>query len=190
MNKGAIFAVGTVFGIALAVAGTFAVPAVHQHLSKSAQPYAGQQARRVSSLSAGDIAALEKGEGWGLAKPAELNGYPGPAHVLEFADQLDLDGEQKQGIQAAFEAMQTEAVELGKALVAAETALDEAFRSGKITRDVLDDRLKAAGEIRSALRAVHLNAHLRITPLLSDGQIQKYAALRGYGSGHDGHAGH
>jgi hypothetical protein len=57
-------------------------------------PYAGQQHRPIKALSAADVEALENGQGWGLAKPAELNGYPGPLHVLELADELQLTEEQ------------------------------------------------------------------------------------------------
>jgi hypothetical protein len=57
---------------------------------KPAAPYAGQQARAIKSFSDDDIAALRKGEGAGMAKVAELNGYPGPAHVLQLANQLGL----------------------------------------------------------------------------------------------------
>jgi hypothetical protein len=39
-------------------------------------PYAGQQARQVQAPSDEDIKALR--EGMGMAKAAELNGYPGP----------------------------------------------------------------------------------------------------------------
>jgi hypothetical protein len=46
-------------------------------------PYAGQQARSIKALSDEEIAALRKGEGMGMAKAAELNGYPGPVHVLQ-----------------------------------------------------------------------------------------------------------
>jgi hypothetical protein len=48
-----------------------------------AMPYAGQDARDIKSLSAEDIAELRRGGGWGFAKSAELNGMPGPAHLLE-----------------------------------------------------------------------------------------------------------
>jgi hypothetical protein len=41
-------------------------------------PYTGEQTRIIKSLAEGDIAALLKGEGMGMAKAAELNGYPGP----------------------------------------------------------------------------------------------------------------
>lgn len=191
MARSAFFAVGTVMGFALGLGAMVVAPAVKEHLlSTNHQPYAGQQERRISSLSEQDIASLEKGEGWGLAKPAELNGYPGPAHVLEFAEKLALDRSQKQGIEAAYDDMKSKAIELGKALVTAEAALDEAFKTGDITRAVLDERLQVAEQIRAALRSVHLDAHLQITPILSAEQKLQYAELRGYNGSHDGHSGH
>lgn len=171
-------------GIAIGF-GIAKMPSLTAH--HASQPYAGQETRRISSLSAEDVAALKKGEGWGLAKPAELNGYPGPAHVLEFAEQLDLTKEQKQRVEASFEAMRAKAIELGKALVAAESALDEAFRSRKIKPDLLSTQLQAIARIRAALRAAHLNAHLEITPLLTEAQKKRYAGMRGYHAAHGGH---
>ncbi len=53
--------------------------------------YAGQESRAVKSLSAQDIAALESGSGWGLAKAAELNGLPGPVHLLQMKAEIPLD---------------------------------------------------------------------------------------------------
>ena len=53
-------------------------------------PYVGMQTRSIKALSDQQIADLKAGRGMGLALPAELNGYPGPAHVLELADQLGL----------------------------------------------------------------------------------------------------
>lgn len=49
-------------------------------------PYAGMQTRPIKALSDEQIADLQAGRGMGLALAAELNGYPGPAHVLELAD--------------------------------------------------------------------------------------------------------
>lgn len=171
----ATLAAGILIGAAIAV---FAPQALNHH----AQPYAGQDERPVTSLSASDIAALESGEGWGLAKPAELNGYPGPAHVLEFADELGLSDTQKLKVAAAFTGMKNKAIQLGSALIEAEAALDHAFRSGHATPDVLERRLEIAEKTRAALRAAHLAAHLEITPLLTQDQRQRYAALRGYGA--------
>jgi hypothetical protein len=51
--------------------------------AQSAGPYAGMQARPIKALSAEQIADLKAGRGMSLALAAELNGYPGPRHVLE-----------------------------------------------------------------------------------------------------------
>src|SRR4051794_40771771 len=58
-------------------------------------PYSGQQARSIKALSPENIAALLTGEGMGMAKAAELNGYPGPAHVLALAKELNLTEAQR-----------------------------------------------------------------------------------------------
>src|SRR5712691_2371518 len=74
-----------------AVALTVAASGVHAQTS----PYAGEQQRSIKALSERDIAELQSGHGMGLAKSAELNGYPGPAHVLELAAPLELTAEQQ-----------------------------------------------------------------------------------------------
>jgi hypothetical protein len=51
------------------------------------------------------VADLKAGRGMGLALPAELNGYPGPIHVLELSDKLGLSAEQKSRIEGLFESM-------------------------------------------------------------------------------------
>jgi hypothetical protein len=68
-----------------------------------ASPYAGRQTRSIKALSDEDIDALRKGEGMGLAKAAELNGYPGPAHVRALAKQLRLSDDQLARIAAIFD---------------------------------------------------------------------------------------
>ncbi|MGH7485986.1 MAG: hypothetical protein ACREMY_10365, partial [bacterium] len=49
----------------------------------AATPYAGQQSREIKALSQEEAAGLLAGKGMGFAKAAELNGFAGPAHVLE-----------------------------------------------------------------------------------------------------------
>jgi hypothetical protein len=61
-------------------------------LAQHLQPYAGQQDRAIAGLSADEVKAFLDGRGMGLAKPAEVNGYPGPMHVLELADEVEADG--------------------------------------------------------------------------------------------------
>ena len=190
MKKSTVGILGVLLGVGLGTASAIYGPGMLEHGEKLAQPYAGQDTRQISSLSPEDIAELKKGAGWGLAKPAELNGYPGPAHVLELADQLELDMEQKRKVEHSFAEMQAKAKELGAAPIEAEAALDNSFKNQVATRAMLADHLQTTEDIRAALRNVHLIAHLDVTPLLNERQKAQYSTLRGYGSGGGDHAGH
>jgi hypothetical protein len=161
-------------------------------LAQSPQPYAGLQDRPVKALSAEQIADLKAGRGMGLALSAELNGYPGPAHVLENADALALTAEQRNRTQALFAAMKAETIPLGHRLIDAETELDNAFAKRNITAASLAERTAAIGQVQGALRAAHLRYHLAQTELLTPRQMQRYAELRGYagGEGQSGAHGH
>jgi hypothetical protein len=77
-------------------------------LAQSHQPYAGLQSRPIKAFSEQQIDDLKNGRGIGLALAAELNGYPGPLHVLELADRLALTENQKASIQYLFESMKQE----------------------------------------------------------------------------------
>ena len=151
------------------------------------QPYAGQEARPVKALSAEQGADLRAGRGMGLALAAELNGYPGPLHVLEHADALALTAPQRASTQALYDQMKVEAVTLGEALIAEEAALDRAFASRAITPDGLVQTTAAIGRTQAALRATHLRYHLAQVEVLTPEQMRRYAELRGYaGPGKDG----
>ena len=145
-------------------------------------PYSGQQARPIKALSDDDIAALQNGEGMGMAKAAELNGYPGPKHVLDLARQLQLTDGQRGGVQAIFDRMSAAAKPLGAKLIAQEQALDQLFAKGDITPDRLAAATAAIAELQGRLRAVHLSAHLETRALLNPDQIARYEQLRGYGA--------
>lgn len=157
--------------------GSQSMAPAQQHAS---QPYAGQKTRLVPSLSDGEIADLEAGRGMGFALPAELNGYPGPLHVLEHADALKLTDEQRTQVQAAYDWMKAQAESLGLAYIAAETALAAAFHDGKIDGALLAERIKAAEAKRSELRQAHLMAHIETAALLNVRQKEMYEVLRGY----------
>jgi hypothetical protein len=144
--------------------------------------YAGQERRTIKALSAADVEDLLAGRGWGFAKPAELNGYPGPAHLLEFKDKLNLSDRQVAEIEALFERMRQSAIALGTKYVMAEGALDAAFASGMVSPDTLADLVRQAADLKGRLRLVHLETHLKTLPLLSKHQIVTYRRLRGYGS--------
>ncbi len=89
-------------GLALAMSSQIAAA---QNSADHASKYAGQQKRMIKSLSADDIAELEKGAGWGLARAAELNGIPGPAHLLELKHEIGLTVEQIEKIKIIYNQM-------------------------------------------------------------------------------------
>lgn len=153
-------------------------------------PYAGQELRSIKSLSARDIEALRNGEGMGFAKLAELNHYPGPKHVLDLAQELDLTPQQRAQTEALFVEMQTKAKNLGQDLLQAEADLDLAFARRDIDAESLEKAVLEIGEIRARLRFVHLDAHLRQRNVLSETQIETYDRLRGYGNADVDHSKH
>jgi Spy/CpxP family protein refolding chaperone len=154
-------------------------------------PYAGWQGRTIKALSAEQIDDLMNGRGMGLALPAELNGYPGPRHVLGLADELDLTPDQLAQTQRLFEDMRRNAIDLGERIIEREAILDELFASGTISEATLMDTAEALGRLNGELRAHHLGYHLAMRNLLDPRQIQNYQRLRGYasamGSGEHGH---
>jgi Spy/CpxP family protein refolding chaperone len=148
------------------------------------QPYAGLQARPVKALSDQQIADLRAGRGMGLALAAELNGYPGPMHVLELATPLGLSDDQRAKVTALFDAMKQEAVALGERLIAAETALDRQFADKTITSSGLTEATRDIASLQGELRLAHLKYHLATLELLTPEQAARYATLRGYGGRH------
>ncbi len=154
-----------------------ASPALAQH----AQPYAGLQTRPIKALSAEQIADLKAGRGMGLALAAELNGYPGPSHVIELANELSLTTEQRQRAQDLFAAMKAETVPLGQQMIAEEGDLNHAFAAHTITPASLAAATEAIGTTQGKLRAAHLKYHLAMLDVLTPEQVKRYAELRGYG---------
>ncbi len=146
------------------------------------QPYRGFETREITSLSEQDIVALREGSGWGLALPAELNGFPGPAHVLELSEELGLSETQKQRVRAVFDAMRVDAMAKGGAVIDTEHALDEGFRSGRLDAIQLRRLIRDAEAARAELRFVHLSRHLMTLDILDAEQVAEYAVLRGYAS--------
>jgi hypothetical protein len=167
---------------------------VHDHspaaAAQPASPYAGMARRPIKALSDQQIADLEAGRGMGLALAAELNGYPGPVHVLELAEALQLSDEQRTRTKALFESMKSETIPIGEQVIASETALDRLFAERRVTPASLDDLILRIGTALTALRAAHLRYHLSMLEILSPTQTSRYVELRGYAAGeHRNHGG-
>ena len=158
---------------------TFAFSAAdHSHKSK----YAGEEKREIKSLSATDIEELQNGKGWGLAKAAELNGVPGPVHLLEMKEEIDLNAEQIRAIEDIYRKMKQEAVPLGLELIELERELNNQFSNRTITNELLLQILQKIAQVHRQLRFVHLSTHLKTPDILKSEQIILYNKLRGYSS--------
>lgn len=153
-----------------------------EHSHGGTANYAGQEKRDIKSLSAQDIDDLLNGRGWGFAKAAELNGLPGPIHLLELKQQVGLSAEQTVKIETLYAEMKAQAVPLGRTLVELERQLDQAFSKNNMTQDALMKKLTAIEATRRQLRFVHLAAHLQTPQILTPHQIHQYNNLRGYSS--------
>ncbi|MCP3370945.1 Spy/CpxP family protein refolding chaperone [Bradyrhizobium cajani] len=148
--------------------------------AQSSQPYGGLEQRPIKALSHQQVDDLRGGRGMGLALAAELNGYPGPSHVLELGDRLDLTADQRVQVQRLFDQMKQEAIPLGHKLVAQERELDNLFATRAVTSESLKTTIAAIAETQGQLRESHLKYHLSTAALLNQGQMQRYAELRGY----------
>jgi Cu/Ag efflux protein CusF len=147
------------------------------------QPYTGQQQRELKALSPEEVQQYLSGAGMGYAKPAELNRYPGPMHVLELADQLWLTPEQQVKTRTLMDAHKAEARAIGAMRVEAERALDALFASGKVDEGTLTRAVRAAAALEGDYRLSHLETHRRMRALLTEEQIARYDYLRGYAAG-------
>jgi Spy/CpxP family protein refolding chaperone len=143
-------------------------------------PYAGQEQRAIKALSDDEVKQYSSGAGMGHAKAAELNRYPGPMHVLELADQLELSSEQRTKTAQLMDAHKAHARELGAKVVAAERELDELFRSARATESEVAAKVRVAAAAQGEFRLSHLETHRRMRALLTDEQTARYDTLRGY----------
>ncbi len=150
--------------------------------------YPQLQESEVRGLTPEQIEGLRNGDGMGYALPAELNGYPGPKHVLESADDLGLNESQREATAKIRAEMLEKAKATGAALVSAYESLDQEFRSQDIDADRLRNHTEQIGTLEGELRAIHMQAHLEMMTVLTHAQILQYSELRGYQSG--GHADH
>lgn len=166
--------------LALALLIPASTIAQHNHGAQTQAPYAGMQNRTIKSLSDNDINELRRGEGWGLALAAELNGMPGPAHLLELKDQILLTADQVTKTQVLLDEMRKAAIPTGERLISAEKALEAAFATGKVDETSLRRLLGAAESARTELRFIHLSQHYKTVQFLKPEQIKRYNILRGY----------
>jgi Spy/CpxP family protein refolding chaperone len=125
-----------------------------------------------------DSAGLRNGEGMGMAMYADMNGYPGPKHILDLKDKLGLTKDQQKKVEDAVKLVKISATTKGDEIIVAEQELFSLFKSGKVNEKTLRLKLENIGKLRGELRYIHLQAHVRMKQILSAGQIQQYYESR------------
>jgi Spy/CpxP family protein refolding chaperone len=158
------------------IAATF-VLTLGAALAQTAQPYAGFEVRALKALSDRQVDDLRAGRGMGLALAAELNGYPGPMHVLELKDRLKLTAEQEakaQELHAAVKAEQPKSTRL----LEAERRLERLFADRVATEANVRAAVAEIERARAEVRLVHLLTHLRTRDVLTEDQRRIYHQAR------------
>jgi Spy/CpxP family protein refolding chaperone len=151
-------------------------PAGHTHGPGEA---AGAQAhRRVEAYLKEFDAVVADGRGFGLAFAADQNGYPGPLHVLELKDRLQLTPAQEARMTALFQTMLAEARAKAARLAEAETRLRQVFAAGTADAAAVRAAVAGAEAARAEVRLVHLLTHLETRDLLTEAQRRTYHHLR------------
>lgn len=143
-------------------------------------PYVGEEGRAIKALSQKEATDLLAGAGMGYAKAAELNGYPGPMHVLDLAPGLGLSAAQRAGVEAILAEHKSEARRLGAEVVRLEAQLDALFAGGSASAETIEAAVGRVASAAGLLRSSHLRAHVTTTRLLTHEQVTRYVALRGY----------
>jgi hypothetical protein len=146
-------------------------------------PYSAEEVRDVKSLSGRDNQSLLNGTGeafGGIAKLAELNGYPGPRHVLDITSDLKLTDNQNVEIEMIYESMSRKAKAIGVKIIAIERDMDKAFANKTITEQGLKLLIDNSADLYGQIRFVHLSAHIDTVSVLTVEQVQMYNKIRGY----------
>jgi Spy/CpxP family protein refolding chaperone len=143
-------------------------------------PYAGQHTRAIKALSDQEVSDYVEGRGMGSSKAAELNHYPGPAHVPAIPSRLELTDRQKAETQSVFDAMNAVAKRSGAAIVAKEAELDALYASGQAAPGAIKELVTELARLQAEFRYAHLSAHLAMRTILTPEQIARYDEMRGY----------
>ncbi|MGW8283196.1 MAG: Spy/CpxP family protein refolding chaperone [Gemmatimonadota bacterium] len=140
----------------------------------------------LGGISAQEKEALLKGSGLGAGMIAMMNGYPGPKHVLEMGDELELTAAQREEIGTIFGEAKASFVELGTTIVEKDEALTALFTSGSATTAQVETLAREIGDLQGQLRAGHLNAHIRTYDALTPAQREKLSSMQEMHGMHEG----
>jgi Spy/CpxP family protein refolding chaperone len=112
-----------------------------------------------------------------MAFVADQNGYPGPMHMLELKDRLQLTPQQEakaDQLQAAVKAERPKSTRL----LEAERRLERLFAERAATEETVRAAVTEIERARTEVRLVHLLTHLLTRDLLTEEQRRIYHEAR------------
>jgi Spy/CpxP family protein refolding chaperone len=121
---------------------------------------------------------VAQGRGFGMAFVADQHGYPGPMHVLELQERLQLTAAQETEIRAMMHATLSESKPKSAQLLEAEQRLRQLFAAGTADEASVRTAVREVERARSEVRLVHLLTHLRTRELLTEEQRRLYHEAR------------
>ncbi len=142
--------------------------------------YAAPQPREIKALSTQEQRGWMEGENMGMARAAELNGYPGPMMVLEMAQTLKLTPEQAAATRELMTRHKAEVRKLGAELVDAERQLDVAFREHSADAVQVTRLTTQISQLHGRIRASHLQTYVAAAAVLTPEQMQRYMGMHGF----------
>lgn len=172
--------------VGITLASCASQPAPETSIPQLTSPYIPLLDSPIRGLSVEEISDLESGAGAGFARAAELNGYPGPRHILDLQTQLGMNEDQLAQVRSLYDEMNGAARQLGAEILQMESDLELAFRNQTIDEDSLAPQVTALAKKYGQLRLLHLRTHLSALDLLAPHQLTLYNQLRGYTESHPG----
>lgn len=142
--------------------------------------YSSEAGNEIKALTSEQVTGYLTGEGMGLAKAAELNHYPGPKHVLNLVNELNLTQAQIDSTKKFVHSVKEEAVHIGKLIIEQEKQLNQLFSDGNADEESVQNLVNEIAKHQGELRFIHLNAHIKQKKILTTEQISLYDKLRGY----------
>ena len=140
----------------------------------------------LGGVSKQEKEALLKGAGLGAGMIAMTNGYPGPKHVLEMGDELELTAAQRESLGKIYGNVKARSVELGTELVEKDEKLTALFASGSASTGEVEKLSREIGELQGRVRAEHLNAHVETFDTLTPAQRETLSSMQGMHQMHQG----
>jgi Spy/CpxP family protein refolding chaperone len=161
--------------VALATTLVIALGATAQHHGHGS---GGHGHRQMQAMLDEIDRVIASGRGAGLAFAADQHGYPGPMHVLELKEQLQLTPAQEVLLMALQHAMFTDSRPKSARLMDAEARLRRLFADGVADEAGVRAAVTEIERARTEVRLVHLLTHLQTRPVLTAEQRRLYHAAR------------